>query len=454
MTPRATPAVMHHPDRRLPTHGMAALTVVMMLFFVMALVAGYTNRNLIFEQRISANNYRSTKALEAADAGVEWAVAMLNGGRVTTSCQASTVAQDDDFRRRFLVDAPEDSLNGPGGYNLAWGVNLAGRMFPSCINRDGALTCICPSSTVRAPAISAPTDGIGSAFAVSFLLPGNDVRPGAIQIATRGCASPGQGSTACFSQSSDTPQVDSVFNALVTLGLVRALPIAPPAALTAGTAINASAGRLLISNPDRQTGMAINAGGGLIPGLGGTDQLEGPSGADRADSARLVRTNDPALADLAAAPNNAWFRSNFGADPASFRRQPATIQVNCNAGCAWADLANVVASYPRNPIYVNGNLTIDAGGNLGSAQDPLMLVVDGTLTVASTATITGFLHANAVVWTAAATVQGAVMSASTFTTSATTTIVYNAPALTMISLRYGSFVRVPGSWNSVPNTVF
>lgn len=442
------------PRRPAPAQGMAALTVVMMLFFVMALVAGYTNRNLIFEQRISANNYRSTKALEAADAGVEWAVAMLNGGRVTTSCQSSNLPQDDDFRRRFLADAPEDSLNGAGGYSLSWGVNLAGRMFPSCINRDGALTCICPSSLVRAPEIAAPADGVGSAFAVSFLLPGNDVRPGAIQIATRGCASPGQGDTACFSQSSDTPQVDSVFNALVTLGLVRALPIAPPAALTAGTTIDASAGRLLISNPDRQTAMAVNAGGAMTPGGGGIDRLEGPSGSDTTDTARLVRTNDASLANLAAAPNDGWFRSNFGADPATFSRQPATMVINCDAGCTWADIANVVASYPRNPIYVRGNLTLDPALDVGSAQDPLMLVVNGTLTVASASTITGFLHGRSVAWTAGATVRGAVMSSSSFTTSATTTIVYDAPALNTISLRYGSFVRVPGSWNSVPNTVF
>lgn len=432
--------------------GMAALTVVMLLFFVMALVGGYTNRNLIFEQRISANNYRSTKALEAADAGVEWAVAMLNGGRVTTSCQASNVAQDDDFRRRFLADAPEDSLNGPGGYDLAWGVNLAGRMFPSCINRGGALTCICPSATVRAPDISAPADGVGSAFAVSFLLPGNEARPGAIQIAARGCASPGLGNTACFSQSSDTPQVDSVFNALVTLGLVRALPIAPIAALTAGTTIDASAGTLLISNPDRQTAMAVNAGAGLTPG--GADRFEGPSGADRSETTRLVRTNDPTLANLAAAPNDGWFRSNFGADPIAFSRQPATMMINCDAGCTWDDVANTVASYPRNPIYIRGNLTLDAAGDVGTPQNPVMLVVNGTLTMASGATITGFLHGRSVAWTAAGTVRGAVMSSSTFTTSSTTTIVYDAPALKTISLRYGSFVRVPGSWNSVPNTVF
>jgi len=83
-----------------------------------------------------------------------------------------------------------------------------------------------------------------------------------------------------------------------------------------------------------------------------------------------------------------------------------------------------------------------------------MLVVNGRLTVATSANITGFLHGTSVVWTDAATVRGAVMSASSFTTSTTTTIVYDAAAINKISLRYGSFVRVPGSWNSVPNTVF
>ncbi|HRZ62470.1 MAG TPA: PilX N-terminal domain-containing pilus assembly protein, partial [Rubrivivax sp.] len=43
--------------------GAAALVVVMVLFFIMSLVAAYASRNLIFEQRTSANNYRSTQAL-------------------------------------------------------------------------------------------------------------------------------------------------------------------------------------------------------------------------------------------------------------------------------------------------------------------------------------------------------------------------------------------------------
>ncbi len=81
------PVIRPRPNLLLtPGRGVAALTVVMVLFFVMALVAAYTNRNLVFEQRISANSYRATRALEAADAGVEWTLAMLNGGRATANC--------------------------------------------------------------------------------------------------------------------------------------------------------------------------------------------------------------------------------------------------------------------------------------------------------------------------------------------------------------------------------
>ena len=69
-----------------PQRGAAALIVVLLLFFIISLVAAYAGRNLIFEQRTSTNQYRATQAFEAAEAGLEWAVAMLNGGRVTADC--------------------------------------------------------------------------------------------------------------------------------------------------------------------------------------------------------------------------------------------------------------------------------------------------------------------------------------------------------------------------------
>ena len=56
----------------------------MLLFFIISLVAAYAGRNLIFEQKTSANQYRATQAFEAAEAGLEWALAMLNGGDRST----------------------------------------------------------------------------------------------------------------------------------------------------------------------------------------------------------------------------------------------------------------------------------------------------------------------------------------------------------------------------------
>ena len=62
------PLILSTPGSR--QRGAATLIVVMILFFVMTLVAAYTNRSLIFEQRTSANQYRSTQSLEIADAGM------------------------------------------------------------------------------------------------------------------------------------------------------------------------------------------------------------------------------------------------------------------------------------------------------------------------------------------------------------------------------------------------
>ncbi|MBK7062119.1 MAG: pilus assembly PilX N-terminal domain-containing protein [Rubrivivax sp.] len=82
--------------------GAATLIVVMVLFFIMSMVAAYTSRNLIFEQRTSANQLRSTQAAEAAEAGLQWALGLLNAGRINANCVPSTNLADTTFRQRYL----------------------------------------------------------------------------------------------------------------------------------------------------------------------------------------------------------------------------------------------------------------------------------------------------------------------------------------------------------------
>jgi hypothetical protein len=433
---------VHLPGRRVHRRkGIAALTVVMVLFFVMAMVAAYTNRNLIFEQRIATNSYRANRALQAVDGGVEWTLAQLNGGRINANCQPSTTVTDSDFRRRYHTDAPANA-NGEGGYDVAWGGVVANRVYPACVNREGVLSCICPTVGVAAPAIGGVADGLGSAFRVEFIRPGNAVRPGAIEFATRGCASVGFGSSSCTSQThDDLPTVDGLSGALTTIGLVRALPVAPIAALTAGTSITGA--DLSITNADATTGLAAHAAN--LPAPSARVVYQGPAGSSV--NAWWV---DPMLTTLRAEANDGWFRKMFGMDPATFQLQPAVRRVDCSGGCNSASLTNVLLGYPRNPIWVTGDLDLNTAGLLGTAADPVMLIVTGQLTISAGIVITGFLHANNTVWApgaSAASVQGAVVTKDGFAAASLATIVYNRAALDIISLRYGSFVRAPGGWN-------
>ncbi|GCL65990.1 pilus assembly PilX family protein [Pseudaquabacterium pictum] len=436
---------MTQPRLRSRHRGVAALTVVMVLFFVMALVAAYTNRNLVFEQRISANSYRATRALEAADAGVEWTLAMLNGGRTTANCAVPDAAGAGgltDFRSRYLVPSTNET-NGEGAFELPWGQVPANRVYPACIIVDGRPRCICPALGEAPAAINAPADGIGSAFRITFrYFHVSAVRGGTVQFVSRGCANPGDAESGCYAQNDALPSVDGTTAVIATVGLVRALPVAPKAAITAGTTITADApAQLRVSNGDFASGLTLHAGGAITaPG----SQLTGPpgSGADgRVDG-------DGTLAALSAEGVEPWFRALFVMDTASYRRQPAVVSLDCAAGCTSADIANALLLNPRNPIWATGNVDLNDAGVLGTAADPMMLIVMGTLTVSGNANVTGFVHANQISWSApAATWNGALVAATAFNATGVATVNYDKAALDTIRLRYGSFVRVPGGWN-------
>ena len=116
--------------------GAASLIVVMLLFFVIVLTAAYTNRNLIFEAHTSINQYRSTQALEAAEAGLEWAVALLNGGRIDDSCVEAGSPGDMTFRRRYLLaDATTGVLT------AAMQPTSGGALTPTCVADGNGWRC-------------------------------------------------------------------------------------------------------------------------------------------------------------------------------------------------------------------------------------------------------------------------------------------------------------------------
>lgn len=440
--------------------GVATLTIVMVLFFIMAMVAAYANRNLIFEQRTSANNYRSTLAGDAADAGVDWMIAMLNGGRIDASCLPTAAAGETSFRSRYLV------LNADGGYSKAPPVappanaacGLVGVLSAETPTGNGrGWTCSCPapgaSPTFATPLPAGTPVFVAELGLASFLTkpPPAAGAPGFLRLTVRGCNELGTGAQACHlaDLSTVSPTTTAQTKVEVTLGLVRALPIPPVAAMTAGGTITASAGvNLRVTNADPSTAVTLHSGGAVT--ITPSVTLSGPPGS----TSNTLVGSDGSLAALVAAGR--VFESLFGMDAVTFQRQPAAFQLTCGGTCTTADLSAAVAANPGRVIWVAGGLNLNSPTpiptDLGTAAQPVMVIVNGNIAISSPTALVGFLYGNNVTISAGAVgsaLQGALFASGNVQVDGATDIVYDAALLKLISLGYGSFVRVPGSWTPI-----
>ncbi|WP_395699202.1 PilX N-terminal domain-containing pilus assembly protein [Aquabacterium sp.] len=433
--------------------GMATLAVVMILFFVVAMVAAYTNRNLVFEQRTAANSYRSAQALAAADAGVDWTVAMLNGGIIDSNCQGGAGATN-DFRSRYLNLLPS------GAFQLSTWASAAGPVQtprPSCTMTDTGWICGCPSSgdtslpapsTAEAPVVFSVKMSAWDAVGV----------PGAIQLTVKGCTSALTGDVsaanlnstlAChMRQPTESADVDGQARMGTVLGLVSALPVAPVAAVTAGADIVLSGGTTMrASNTDSATGEVLHAGG-AIQKASATTSFSGPAGSS---TSGLEQQGDSALSSAASSGSGEnLFQSLFGMMRSDYQNQPAALRLTCASACtASADLIPALASSPTRIIWVNGDLNIDQATAIGSANLPAMVVVNGDVTISQGAAFTGVIYSHGSInWSnSAASVSGAVVARNNFNANSDVNLAYDAKVVRRLQQSYGSFVRVPGSWS-------
>lgn len=437
--------------------GAAALVVVLVLFFVISLVAAYTSRGMLFEQRTSINQFRSTQALEIADAGLEWALTKLNAGLIGADCETDPAGAS-TFRDRYLTFAPADGK-----------ITAVAGAAATCIRTAaGVWNCTCPAAGATMPG------GSGPGFRVHFVLDkGGPARANLIRANVSACT---QATNGCLSN----PQVPEVGqgNAVVSasFGLKGGVDTAPSAALTipsSSTGIPAlalAAGTTVRAyNTAVASGVAVQSGG-LLPPVG-LDAI-GPPGTP---ASFLVIPSDMSLAadpvtggmrnstDAGACPPgdthlgcspNRVFVGVFGIPREVFREQPAIVR--CDGVCDAATLSDLAAKNPKSVLRVVGDATID--GPLGSATDPVSVVVEGDVTF-SGGTLTGLLYSTgkvvggvpARVWTASpgtSVVVGAAVSEGELSVAGggVLELRYDPTVLSLLRSRYGSFVRVPGSW--------
>jgi len=404
--------------------GVATLLVVMGLFFVVSMVAAYTSRNLIFEQRTSANQYRATQAFEAAEAGLEWAIALLNGGRIDAQCNtAEAGSAADSFRQRYLPDLINTSSTAP----------TAG---PGCqLNTAGGWTCGCPVNGVAA--VSTAT---GAATLPAYRVRFRELAspyPRFFTLESRGCTSPDE---ACLSQA-EVRGAGSGAAALVSIkaALVPALATRPQAAVTVAEDVTGSSTNSKAVNTDA-------ASNGTTVLHGAPSPISGMTGVTAAGSASPT---SGVLNDRSLPANEQLFTRFFGMSAARFSSQASTVQAcSPTQACTLADVRAAAAANPGRPIWVREGLTIDTATPLGTTDSPVLLVVNGPLQVSDNLQFVGLIYSRGEITAASGSslVRGALVGEYGLTVNAQLDVFYDREVIDRIRNTQGTIVRVPGSW--------
>ncbi len=433
--------------------GVALLIIVMLVLFIISIAVFYLNRSLIFEQKTSANQLRSTLAHEMAEAGIEWATGMLNANyNINTSCQAATTPTTlTSFRRKYVFT----------GWNAGTSTDVlpAANVLPGCKVNGGTLTCSCPdvpSSSTTAIASLAGTTPLGQpSFTGQF---------SRVQIGTDGSGNPVYAteavrvvSTGCTAQDGAcTPGATTGADAWASVSsviklhpLVRGVPASP---LTCGLSCNVG-GSFNIANTDVASGGGLINAGTTITTAPGTALTSIPG---QPPAAAMI-PGDASLANLAASDptctNSAVFSAYFGSTIDEYIASPTTKTISCTSAndCGPKITAAYAASYRA--FYFPQGLTLNNSSginNLGSGSDGVTLVSPSGIDINGNINIYGVLFSNSSqlddLGTGSANIHGAMVSCGGFTSNGNGSVTYDPGVLAAARRSTANLVRVPGSW--------
>jgi hypothetical protein len=375
------------------------------------------------------NNQRSMQAFEVAEAGLEYTIGLLSGGRVDNACVPTNDVSLTTFKERHLTQRPDGTFIPSGGQPA---------LRPTCVLLSAGAQCSCPA--VGAPNLIVPV-GLAPTFQVQFQT--GIGQPGIVRAVSRGCSSIGK---QCYDAMPGNAPADAVTEVSVLLGLNSALATLPSAAVTAGGTVNLNGAASRITNTDVPSrGTTINSGGPVV-NADAAHFISSPG----TPGAGSILASDPTLLALNA---DRMFVAMFGMDRATYRSQPAAVRVTCAADCGSA-IASAVSDNPGRVIWVEGPATIGTEIALGApGAPPVMLFVQGNLSVSSNLTLNGVLYlhdpSGGTTWATNAgttVIQGAVIAEGNLSVTGTPSVVFNPAILRTINLTQGSMVRIPGSW--------
>ncbi|HSV69763.1 MAG TPA: pilus assembly PilX N-terminal domain-containing protein [Methylibium sp.] len=414
--------------------GVGALAVSLLLLFASSIVVFYLNRGLIFEQKTSANQVRSTLAFEMAEAGIEWATGMLNTTDPVSATCGDLNAAGPSFRRRYI------QTGFPG--NL--GVSSATTTFPGCKVDGTTLTCSCP-------AVAAATS-LGTTVLPGFTVAFTDVAgdPIAVRLTATGCTAQAGACTAANSANSDATATISVI-----LKNVPTLRAAPSSAITCGTSCSLGGSFNVINQEVSSNGYLVNAGTTITDGGGVSLQTIPGQPVENAliaddDSLNALASADPTCS------SSAMFQTYFGTTMEDYAASDDVTTIpNCTnpAACGaaiWAAYTNDNARsfYFPDGVELNNSAPFTVLGAAGS--DAVRFVSPAGININGNITINGLLFSNSAQFddlgTGTADVNGALITCAAYQNNGNGTVRYTSANLGGTGLSSGLMVRVPGSW--------
>lgn len=440
--------------RNAKQRGAATLVVVMVLFFIISMVAAYTSRNMIFEQRTGANLYRASQSFEAAEAGMNWALMMLNSGLIDAQCRAAPGTTNTSFRQRYLNIDPGTGLITP-----------TAAPAPTCVFNGATNVWSCECLPTGTPSLTAPTvNEVSPAFRMRFrvlnVAPGSP-QPGLVRIDVVGCTRLDNGCLDVAGASLANEGRTVTGSVLMLSGRATSFPLS---ALTARGAVTAS-GMNLVNTASTGSGVTVHASGAInTSGLALTTSAGNAlSGSTLPSDAAL---DPPAIAASGTAPGitaaERFFAATFMLPPQRWIQMPGVVTVDCGSSdCDAATVRTAITNNPGRPLWLTGGLTVNSTNDIGSATAPVMMVINGNLAFsAAGVTVHGLLMLRpadpAVGWdigasTALGTIRGAVVVDGAVTrsgggTSSIMAVNYDSGVLANLRTSSGTFFRVAGSW--------
>ncbi|WP_457427635.1 PilX N-terminal domain-containing pilus assembly protein [Roseateles sp. P5_E7] len=422
--------------------GAATLVVVMVLFLVMALLAAYANRSLLFEQRVAGSYYRSSLSQEVAEAGVEWTLAQLNGNAMNNACKPVDSAGQ-RFADKYLEVNPADRTITSKVTDIIGVIDCARDLG----NQGWA--CRCPAADAAHTARAAATvDELTPSFGVQLEA---GKRGGTLALKVRGCTDSvpdNCGGVGGVSVANISKAQLARTSLTVLVGLVSAVRSPPASPLVVkGGIVSTGVGGLGLHNADARSAGMLATIGGAWTGIIDT-RLETVPGAS---GSQAVVQADPTLLNADA---QEVFKMFMGTSVARYPAHPAVRTITCDGDCG----ATLAAAYSAGQriVWVEGGLTLSSNQVLGSVGDPLLVVVNGNVTLTGPFQLNGMLvSTGGLSWTNTSGmpsfVNGVVLVGGSMTTVGRVDIVYQQTVADHVRNRLGSYVRVPGGWNDSTN---